>query len=196
MRRSSASHRKVGAATPLGATVYAAASAAYTLALTDPTVVRDHRVYNPGDWRFGGARIDRDVRYLGGPENGSAGLVLRAQDPPAGADDSRASYTVYPGARGTVAVYAARPGGGQVLLPITTNAAVNRGTATNHLAVESRGNQLVVVVNGAIVARVTGQLAAPGALGVTVVGPPGGGDAPAASAAFAHLLVTDLEVSR
>lgn len=167
-----------------------ATSGEYRLALTDAQ--RGYVYYRPSpDGRtFGDFRLDIDARRVAGPDNGVIGIVFRIQQPIAGATTfERYNFTITP--EGFYSLTMIKTDGtATIIAPRTVSQAIRKGDALNHLTVIAKGSQLTLAINDETVGTFSGQVVAPGGVGVYVGNPPNSSAPAGMEAGFSNLLIT------
>jgi LPXTG-site transpeptidase (sortase) family protein len=118
------------------------------------------------------AEVHGVFRKVGGPPGGGYGLIVRHQGVSVanGVDQGGRYYVLEVDDRGQFGVWRRDEDRWIDLMPWTPSAAIRRGTAVNHLAVQTTGSQLVFRVNGIEVANVTDATLADGGVGIFVGG--------------------------
>ncbi len=134
---------------------------------------------------FGDFRYEIDLRLVAPTTDAYGFLDFRRQT-----DGRHYSFVVDPN-DGTFLLEREEPGGRTPLVPWTRSPAIQRGAATNRLAVEARGREMALFINDSEVARLSDDALAEGTIAFGV-GSYGGGRA---EGRFDNLLVQPLPPS-
>ncbi len=131
------------------------------------------------DWSRADVRIEADVATVAGPNRNNIALVCRLNE--------RGWYEFAIESSGLWQIYKyEEEGDGFTLLADGGSTAINVQRASNHIAVECRGDQLTLIVNDVEVASITNSQFTRGSFGVSV----STFDLTGAGVEFDHLVVT------